>query len=156
MRNHLNPERSFHFLWLLHTHDACLRVWLPSLFCGVPVSFQPHPHPSMVIYIHTHTKNIYFFLTNITLCVCNFLCLESSFTFLYLMFKIQTHLWKQEDHVLRISITRIIYLSVPSYSPYSAFMREKLWVIRWVYNRVPSLAVQISRHFRSFRAVVGS
>lgn len=149
--------KKFQFLMTFPFQEACL--WFSTLFCDVPVSLQSPFSPLHYCHVHANIFSWWIF----TLCVCNFLGLESSFIFLYLMFRTQTHLWKQEDQVLGISIPKIINLSMPSYIPYSACAKlthsweERLWVIRWAYNsRAPSLSVQISKYFRSFWTVARS
>lgn len=114
--------------------------------------------PFHYCYLYTNFFSWWIF----TLCVCNFLCLESSLTFLYLMFRIQTDLWKQEDQNFRIIITKITNLSTPNYTPCLACRKlagswKRLWIIKWIHNsRTSSLLVQISKCSRSFCAVARS
>lgn len=103
-----------------------LILWCPWVLATLTLS------PPLRRYIYTNILSWWIFI----LYFCNFLCLETPFIFLYLMFKTQTHLWKQEDHVLRISITKIVNLSVPSYNPYSTRQNWHIHERRTVNNKM--------------------
>lgn len=96
-----------------------MRLWFPSLFFDVPESLQPSLSAS-----HYGDIDIQIF------------CLDEYLFFVLAMFKTQTHLWKQEDRVLRISITKIVNLSVPSYNPYSTRQNWHIHERRTVNNKM--------------------